>query len=442
MTILSVKPSAQTNNGHAPQRPTVPATTVDEVTTYTRRHQLQAETEAGKRLVALAEELAGEFAERAAEHDRDASYPFEAIDTLKARGYFIAPLPEEFGGLGVESIRDLLIASSRLAQGDPSTTIGLNMHLILAANLACRHRMVKRAGNERAAARFAAVISMLVQSSAVVSAAVSEPAQDLMRPSTTAVRTDDGWVINGRKIFATMSPAATALLVAVTTQEPGRDEEYGFAMVPAGGPGVVYHDDWDALGMRASGSQSISFENVLVPAQMMFGMFAIGDAAGLIERNLISGIFHAAASLGIAEAAHDLVISQAASRRKNAETATSVWLASQNAIDISAMRGIFDRTGRLIDAYYADHTLDDGTYEELAAMFAEAQSAKAFINEASVRVVDRALTLSGGAGFMSKHPLSRAYRDVRAGAFMHPLGANRAYEFIGQVALGLEPSLH
>jgi L-evernosamine nitrososynthase len=57
-------------------------------------------------------------------------------------------------------------------------------------------------------------------------------------------------------------------------------------------------------------------------------------------------------------------------------------------------------------------------------------------------VVDHALALSGGAGYLNGHPLARAYRDVRAGAFMHPLGANRAYEFVGQVALGLEPALH
>ena len=77
----------------------------------------------------------------------------------------------------------------------------------------------------------------------------------------------------------------------------------------------------------------------------------------------------------------------------------------------------------------------------MAALFAEVQSAKTFVNEAAVRVVDRALALSGGAGYMSRHPLSRAYRDVRAGAFMHPLGANRAYEFIGRIALGAEAGL-
>ena len=69
------------------------------------------------------------------------------------------------------------------------------------------------------------------------------------------------------------------------------------------------------------------------------------------------------------------------------------------------------------------------------------QTAKTFLNDVATRVVDRALALSGGAGYLNGSPLARAYRDVRAGAFMHPLGANRAYDFVGQVALGLGPGL-
>jgi alkylation response protein AidB-like acyl-CoA dehydrogenase len=66
-------------------------------------------------------------------------------------------------------------------------------------------------------------------------------------------------------------------------------------------------------------------------------------------------------------------------------------------------------------------------------------AAKIHVNEAGSRVVDRALALSGGAGYMAGNPLAKAWRDARAGAFMHPLGANRAYDFLARTALGATP---
>jgi alkylation response protein AidB-like acyl-CoA dehydrogenase len=83
-----------------------------------------------------------------------------------------------------------------------------------------------------------------------------------------------------------------------------------------------------------------------------------------------------------------------------------------------------------------------GTPEELTRLFAAAQAAKTFVNETAARIVDRALALSGGAAYLNGHPLARAYRDVRAGGFMHPLGANRAYALLGDVALGRPAVLH
>ena len=96
----------------------------------------------------------------------------------------------------------------------------------------------------------------------------------------------------------------------------------------------------------------------------------------------------------------------------------------------------------MIDHHQAASPTSVGTDEELTELFADAQAAKAFVSQAAPRIVDRALALSGGAGYLTGSPLSRAYRDVRAGGFMHPLGDNRAYEFLGQIALGREPSLH
>src|SRR5262245_14028032 len=98
--------------------------------------ELTAKTEPGRRLVALAEELAEQLAERAAVHDREASFPYESLAALKRSGYLRAPVPKELGGLGVTSLHDVVIASSRLARGDAALTIGVNMHLVFVLNVA------------------------------------------------------------------------------------------------------------------------------------------------------------------------------------------------------------------------------------------------------------------------------------------------------------------
>jgi alkylation response protein AidB-like acyl-CoA dehydrogenase len=271
----------------------------------------------------------------------------------------------------------------------------------------------------------------------VIATAISEHGlQDLARPMTIARRTDDGWRIDGRKAFCTMAPAATVLFTAVRFVDSDGRERYGYARVPAGTPGVVVHDDWDGLGMRASGSHSVSFENVELPEAALRGGFPVGSASDYMESNLSAGLFHASASLGIAETAR-----QAALEAKTVD-GRGRMLVAENAIELSAARAALGRAATLIDDHYAANPTAIGTQEELTAVFAEAQATKAFVNEASVRVVDRALALSGGAGYRNGHPLARAYRDVRAGAFMHPLGANRAYDFVASVALGGEPALH
>ena len=402
--------------------------------------ELTAHTEAGARLVAIAEELSPQLATRAAAHDRDGSYPFEAIDALKAAGYFAAPVPVELGGLGVSSAHDLVVASSRLARGDASVTIGVNMHLVAVLNMERRREVALAAGAERRARGFAASLEQIAHHGVVLAAAISERGQDLTRPGTRATRTESGWRIDGRKMFCTMSPAATDLYVAVTYADGEGTERYAYAMVPTDAPGVVVHDDWDALGMRASGSNSVSFEGVELAASGVRGGFRAGDPLPYMERNLVAGLFHAAASLGIAESA-DQVARRGIVGRINGDARPRMQVA-ENTIDLAASRGVMSRAAMLIDEHRAANPASDGSAEQLGALFAEAQAAKAFVNEAAARIVDRALALSGGAGYVNDSLLARAYRDVKAGSFMHPLGANRAYDYLGHAALGEETSLH
>jgi alkylation response protein AidB-like acyl-CoA dehydrogenase len=104
------------------------------------------------------------------------------------------------------------------------------------------------------------------------------------------------------------------------------------------------------------------------------------------------------------------------------------------------MRGMFQRSGMVVENYPLEDY--EGTIlEQSHDAFVEVQALKTFANAAAIRVVDRALTMSGGGGYMTGNPLSRLYRDVRAGPFMQPLGVNDAYEYIGKWTLGVDPAL-
>jgi alkylation response protein AidB-like acyl-CoA dehydrogenase len=396
----------------------------------TKMCELTAKTESGARLVRLAETLSAELASRAAEHDRDASFPHASIDALKREQYFAAPIPAEHGGLDVTSVHDVIVASSRLARGDASVAIGVNMHLVILMNIVRRWQIAVAADDARRAEIFAAAMRSIAADGVVIAAAVSELGQDLTRPQTTATRTESGWRIDGRKSFCTMSPAATVLYTAVTFLDDDGVARYGYAQVPTAAPGVEICGDWDALGMRASGSHSITFTGVEILRSALPGGFLAGDADAYMERNLVAGLFHAAASLGIAESAASAIARTLASRGE--PDARARTLLAENVVELGAARATLARGAVLVDD-------SDG---DTAELFAETQVAKMFVNEACARIVDRALALSGGAGYLNAHPLSRAYRDVRAGAFMHPLGANRAYDLLGDVALGRELVLH
>ena len=365
-----------------------------------------------------------------------------ALDDLRRTGYLGAPVPEAFGGLGVASVHDVVVAASRLARGDASVAIGANMHLVAVLSMVRRRQIAVAAGDERRAAAFGASMAATIRDGVVLAGAISELGQDLARPATVATRTERGWRVDGRKAFCTMAEAATHLYAAVTFADEAGTERYGYAQIATGAPGVHVEHDWDGMGMRASGSHTVTFDGVELPAGALRGGFPIGDAAGYMERNLSAGLFHASASLGIAEAAHAEALATLAARNGAGAQGRAGGLLADSELDLAAARGALGRAAMLVDDHHERRPRDVGSAEEIRALFAEAQATKAVVGEAAVRIVDRALALAGGAAYRRGHPIGRALRDVRALAFMHPLGANRAYDFVARVALGQAPELH
>lgn len=407
-------------------------------------YELQARTPAGERLLAIAEQLGPGFAESAAEYDRSGAFPYENLEAMRDTGYLYAAAPVEAGGMGVDSHHDLWVAASRVARGDASITLGSNMHVITMAAYTRGYRRLRVAGKEAAADSALHSLSQLVSGRTAIGAAMSEPDQRLTSQNTRAVATPQGWIINGHKIFSSMAPAATHFTVGVNFTNEDDEERFMFLLVPSDTPGITVNDDWDALGMRASGSVSVTFRDCLAKGPTnQRGIPAGRITAEYLELMLTSGAAHTAASVGVVEAANDVTVSGAWSRmrRRGEESvrSTAKHLAAENAIELSALRATFERALDKVDEYFADHATQRGTLDEANNVFGEVQRAKTFSNQVARRVVDRAMSITGGSAFTSGHPLSRLYRDARAGAFMHPLGENVAYEYLGSLALGLRP---
>ena len=410
--------------------------------------ELQPVTEPGRRLVALAEEHAADFATRAEQHDRENSFPFENIEAMRKSGVMAACVPEEFGGFGVESVYDLALGVGRLARGDASTAIATNMHLSASWTITRVWQAAKAANDARGAGPPAGWLAEIGAARMVMCAANSEPGTDLRHPLTEASPADDGWSLNGRKIFGTMSPVADLFFVSVRI--PNRDGGFhaSLALVPRSAPGMEIKDNWDALGMRGSGSHDVVFTDCRIPKGSLFGRGPWGSWTEMgLEIGVSGNAGLVAASLGMAEAARDLIIDMVKTRRKAPSNRTLAerypiqQTIAEIEIDLAACRAMLERTGRALDTFYSRHTAGSVPLDELHELNKDFQCTKWFIQRKAIEIVDRALTASGGAGYMSKSPLSRMYRDVRAGPFMQPLSPNEAFEYIGKVTLGLDPDL-
>ena len=111
--------------------------------------ELTANTPAGEHLIHLADTLATEIGPQAAAHDRDGSFAFESLATISQSGFLAAPIPKQLGGLGVTSVHDVVVASSRLARGDAALSLGINMHLVYVLNVVRRWQIATAADDQR-----------------------------------------------------------------------------------------------------------------------------------------------------------------------------------------------------------------------------------------------------------------------------------------------------
>lgn len=408
------------------------------------RFQLTARTPAGEKFVELAERHADEAAPGAAERDRTATFPAEIVDSMKSSGFIKAMVPEEFGGMGVSSVHDLVVAMNRLGRADASLAIAVNMHFTASHVAARLLRAARESGDATAAAGIEGYLAFL-GGGAISLANATEASTDLRHPMLTATKVEGGWELTGRKIFGTLSPVADVMTVSCRVTAADGSHRAGMAVVFRGTAGQTIHDNWDALGMRASGSHDVSYDGCFVPDGMLMLRGAWGEESDMgLVISTAGNVGLLAVYLGVAEAARDHVARLLTTRTKQP---TGHVLAARPGIQhgmaelemaVATCRAHLDWVTRLIDDELG-RPIADSTVDDLHHLNGAFQASKLVVNRAAIDAVDKAMQLTGGSGYLTADVLSRLYRDVRAGPFMQPFSPNEAYEYIGRVALGQPP---
>jgi alkylation response protein AidB-like acyl-CoA dehydrogenase len=336
-----------------------------------------------------------EIAPHVARWDEASEFPADAVKKLGPMGLMGVILPEDLGGAGLGYV-EYVLAIEELSRVDGSIGIIVAAHTSLCTN----HIMI--AGNDEQRRRW---IPRLASGEWLGAWGLTEPGSgsDAGGARTTAVRTDAGWALNGTKTFITNGRYADlAVILAVTDPAKGTHGGISAFVVEKGTPGFRPGKKENKLGLRASDTSELIFEDCIVPEDHRIGEVGAGfrDAMRVLDGGRIS---IAALSLGIARGAFDAAMRYAQQRRQFgkaiAEFQAIQFKLADMATELDAAWLLTMRAARMKDA---------GERVTMASSMA-----KLYASEAACRICDEGLQIHGGYGFIKDYPAEKFYRDVR-----------------------------
>ena len=343
---------------------------------------------------AIREFAAQEIAPNVSAWDRNSEFPHAAVRKLGEMGLLGVIFPVEYGGAGLGYV-DYMLAIEELSAVDGSIGIIVAAHNSLGTN------HIFLAGSEEQRRRY---IPRLASGQALAAWGLTEPGSgsDASSARTTALRKGDRWVLNGSKTFITNGSYADVIVViAVTDRSKGTHGLSAF-IVEKGTPGFRPGKKEDKLGLRASDTAELIFEDCEIPAENLLGVEGEGfvDAMRILDGGRIS---IAALSLGIGRGALDAALKYVKERRQFgkaiAEFQGIQWKLADMATELDAARLLTQRAAVLKDAG--------------RKVTRESAMAKLFASEAAVDICNEAVQLFGGYGFIKDYPAEKYYRDVK-----------------------------
>jgi alkylation response protein AidB-like acyl-CoA dehydrogenase len=336
-----------------------------------------------------------EIAPHVSEWDEASTFPAGVVKKLGAMGLLGVIFPESLGGAGLGYV-EYVLAIEELSRVDGSIGIIVAAHNSLCTN----HIML--GGNNEQRQRW---IPRLASGEWLGSWGLTEPGSgsDAGGARMTAVRSGDGWVLNGSKTFITNgSYANCAVVLAVTDREKGTHGGISAFVVERGTAGFRPGKKENKLGLRASDTSELIFEECHVPDENRLGDVGAGfkDAMRVLDGGRVS---IAALSLGIGRGALDAAMKYA-TQRKQFGKAISEFQAIQ--FKLATMATELDAAWLL--TMRAAQMKDAGQNVTL-----ESSMAKLYASEAACRICDEGVQIHGGYGFIKDYPAEKFYRDVK-----------------------------
>ncbi|MDI3511434.1 MAG: hypothetical protein PWQ61_2199 [Betaproteobacteria bacterium] len=374
------------------------------------------------------------FAPRAAQWDREASFPFANYDDLREAGFLKLCVPAEHGGLGADFPTYMMVAAE-IGRFCGATALTWNMHICSTMWTGVLADGIPMDETQRAehAARRQLHFRRIVQDGALYAQPFSEgtaAAAGRAPFGTTARKVDGGWLINGRKIWASLSGAADYYGVLCTEEVEGKDPDPRdtlYISVPATSEGLSISGEWDPLGMRGTVSRNLAFKDVFVSDDeqlMPRGIYFKGAQTWPAMFFTLSPTY-----LGVANAAYDFTVQYLRGEVpgeppvKRRQFATKQIAVAQMRIQLEAMKSLFTRA--------ITEARPNPSKDERMRLYAAHYS----IMEGANDIARLAIRTCGGQSMLRHLPLERLYRDSRCGALMLPWTAELVMDRMGRETL-------
>ncbi len=365
-------------------------------------------------LQTIAADLVPQFAEGVAPRDREAEFVTGHYALLKESKVFSAMIPQAYGGGGASHSR-IAWFLREIAKTSPSTGLCLSMH---------QHLVAAAIFNDKNGRPGRKLLDRIAADETIL---VSTGANDWLQSNGDVKRVEGGYSVSARKPFASGSPAGDLLVTSAPYEDPEEGWQVLHFPVPLSADGVSLADDWDTMGMRATGSQTVILENVFVP-----------DAAIPLKRprqgyhpafNVIITVampLIMSAYLGVAEAAAALATRQA--RRRTGDEVAPYLLGELTNLLTTSQLAVDDMVAIANDLDF------EATLETANAILVR----KTIAANAIIATAEKSLETAGGSGYFRGFGLEQLIRDAHAAQF-HPMQEKRQHQFTGRIALGLDP---